>query len=115
MLTQSKNAISGLELALQLGVRYDTAALVRHNVMSVLSEREASRKLDGRVEMDDVVLAGDKREIDGKNLGRGGPNKTPFVAAVETSKEGHPLRLPMAVVKCQDGEAIEAKARAHLE
>lgn len=114
LLTQSKNSISGLELARQLGIRPDTAALMRHKLMSVMSEREASRKLDGRVEMDDVVLGGEKREIDGGKRGRGGPNKTPFVAAVETSTEGHPLRLLLAVVKSHDGEAIEAMARAHL-
>ena len=65
-----------------------------------------------------VVLAysytGEKREIDGGKRGRGGPNKTPFVAAVETSKEGHPLRLLLHVVKSHDGEAIEAMAKAHL-
>jgi transposase-like protein len=115
LLTQSKNSISGLELARQLGVRPDTAALMRHKLMSVMSEREASRKLDGRVEMDDVVLGGEKREINGGKRGRGGPNKTPFVAAVETSQEGHPLRLLLAVVKSHNGEAIEAMARAHLE
>ncbi|MDX2309030.1 MAG: IS1595 family transposase [Hyphomicrobium sp.] len=114
LLTQSKNSISGLELARQLGVRPDTASLMRHKLMSVMSEREASRKLDGRVEMDDVVLGGEKREIDGGKRGRGGPNKTPFVAAVETSKEGHPLRLLLHVVKSHDGEAIEAMAKAHL-
>ena len=57
-LTQSKNSISGLELARQLGVRPDTASLMRHKVMSVMVDREASRKLDGRVEMDDAVLGG---------------------------------------------------------
>lgn len=114
LLTQSKNSISGLELARQLGVRPDTASLMRHKLMSVMSEREASRKLDGRVEMDDVVLGGEKREIDGGKRGRGGPNKTPFVAAVETNKEGHPLRLLLHVVKTHDGRAIEAMARTHL-
>ena len=51
LLTQSKNSISGLELARQLGVRPDTAALMRHKLMSVMVEREGSRRLTGRVEM----------------------------------------------------------------
>ena len=45
LLTQSKNSVSTLELARQLGVRPDTAALMRHKLMSVMFEREASRKL----------------------------------------------------------------------
>ena len=99
LLTQSKNSISGLELARQLGVRPDTAALMRHKLMSVMVEREGSRKLAGRVEMDDVVLGGEKSEADGGKRGRGGPNKTPFVVAVETSDDGWPLRLLLHVVK----------------
>jgi hypothetical protein len=50
----------------------------------------------------------------GQKRGRGGPNQTPFVVAVESSKEGHPLRLLLAVVKSHNGEATEAMARAHL-
>ena len=114
LLSQSKNSISGLELARQLGVRPDTASLMRHKLMSVMVDREASRKLEGRVEMDDVVLGGEKSELDGGKRGRGGPNKTPFVAAVETSKDGHPLRLLLHVVKTHDSAAIEAMARQHL-
>jgi len=58
LLTQAKNSISGLELARQLGVRPDTASLMRHKLMSVMFEREEARKLQGRVEMDDAVLGG---------------------------------------------------------
>ena len=115
LLTQSKNSISGLELARQLGVRPDTASLMRHKLMSVMEDREASRKLDGRVEMDDVIYGGEKHEHEGGKRGRGGPNKVPFVAAVQTTDAGHPVRLLLHVVKTHDGEAIEAMARQHLE
>jgi transposase-like protein len=115
LLTQSKNSISGLELARQLGVRPDTAALMRHKLMVVMETREASRKLDGRVEMDDVIYGGEKHEHEGGKRGRGGPNKVPFVAAVQTTDAGHPVRLLLHVVKTHDGEAIEAMARQHLE
>ena len=47
--------------------------------------------------------------------GRGGPNKVPFVAAVQTTDAGHPVRLLLHVVKSHDGEAIEALARQQLE
>ena len=79
LLTQSKNSISGLELARQLGVRPDTAALMRHKLMTLMEAREAARKLDGRVEMDDVIYGGEKHEHEGGKRGRGGPNKVPFV------------------------------------
>jgi len=70
LLTQSKNSISTLELARQLGVRPDTASLMRHKLMSVMAEREATRKLDGRVEIDDAVLGGERSELDGGKRGR---------------------------------------------
>lgn len=114
LLTQSKNSISTLELARQLGVRPDTATLMRHKLMSVMAEREAGRKLVGRVEMDDAVLGGEKRELDGGKRGRGGPNKTPFVIAVETSEEGRPWHLLLHVVESHDGKSIATMAKAHL-
>jgi transposase-like protein len=114
LLTQAKNSISTLEMARQLGVRPDTASLMRHKLMSVMGEREAARKLDGRVEMDDVVLGGERSEADGGKRGRGGPNKTPFVIGVETTDDGRPRRLLLHVVASHDGASIEAMAKAHL-
>ena len=114
LLTSAKNSISSLELARQLGVRPGTASLMRHKLMSVMSEREGTLKLEGRVEMDDAVMGGRQGELEGGKRGRSGPNKTPFVAAVATSDDGRPLRLLLHVVKSHDGEAIEAMARAHL-
>jgi len=114
LLTQAKNSISTLELARQLGVRPDTASLLRHKLMSVMFDREGSRKLDGRVEMDDAVLGGEKSELEGGKRGRGGPNKTPFVIAVATDDDGHPQRLFFHVVKAHDGCSIEAMAKTHL-
>ncbi len=114
LLTQSKNSISTLELARQLGVRPDTASLMRHKLMTVMAGREAARKLDGRVEMDDAVLGGEKSELEGGKRGRGGPNKIPFVVAVATTDDGKPTRLLLHVVKTHDGANIEAMAKAHL-
>jgi hypothetical protein len=64
--------------------------------------------------MDDAVMAGRQSELEGGKRGRFGPNKTPFVAAVASSDDGHPLRLLLHVVKAHDGDVIEAIARAHL-
>lgn len=88
LLTQSKNNVSALELKRHLGVCYKTAWLMKHKLMEVMREREDSRQLDGRVEIDDAYLGGERS---GGKRGRGAQNKVAFIAAVQTSSEGHPL------------------------
>lgn len=88
MLTQAKNNVSSLELKRHLGVRYKTAWLLKHKLMQVMSVREESRQLDGRVEIDDAYLGG---ELPGGKSGRGSENKVSFIAAVQTTETGHPL------------------------
>lgn len=88
LLTQAKNNVSALELKRHLGVRYRTAWLLKHKLMQVMVVREASRQLDGRVEIDDAYLGG---ELSGGKSGRGSENKVPFIAAVQTTASGHPL------------------------
>lgn len=114
LITQSKNSISSLELSRQLGVKYDSAWLMRQKLAAVMGERESTRKLDGRIEMDDAVMGGEKGELEGGKRGRGGPNKTPFVIAVET-RGGKPRRVQMHVVAGFTSAEIERVARAHLE
>ena len=87
LLTQSKNNVAALELMRHLGVCYKTAWLVKHKLMEVMREREDSRVLDGRVEMDDAYLGG---ELAGGKPGRGSENKVSFIAAVQTTRDGHP-------------------------
>ena len=88
LLAQAKNNVSALELKRHLGVRYKTAWLIKHKLMEVMREREESRQLDGRVEIDDAYLGG---ELPGGKSGRGSENKVPFIAAVQTTEAGHPL------------------------
>jgi ribosomal protein L37AE/L43A len=88
LLTQSKNNVSALELKRHLGVCYKSAWLMKHKLMEVMFQREDSRQLEGRVEIDDAYLGG---ELAGGTSGRGSENKVPFIAAVQTSPEGHPL------------------------
>ena len=87
LLTQSKNNVAALELMRHLGVCYKTAWLVKHKLMEVMREREDSRVLDGRVEIDDAYLGG---ELAGGKRGRGSQNKVPFIAAVQTTLDGQP-------------------------
>ncbi len=87
LLTQSKNNVAALELMRHLGVCYKTAWLIKHKLMEVMREREDSRVLDGRVEIDDAYLGG---ELAGGKSGRGSENKVPFIAAVQTTPDGQP-------------------------
>jgi transposase-like protein len=90
LLTQAKNNVSGLELMRHLGVGYKTACKLLHKLMQVMSEREEPRQLDGRVEIDDAYLGG---ELPGGKSGRGSENKVSFIAAVQTTETGQPLRV----------------------
>jgi len=84
LLTQSKNNVSALELMRHLGVCYKSALLLKHKLMEVMRLREDSRQLDGRVEIDDAYLGGQRP---GGKSGRGSENKVPFIAAVQTTPD----------------------------
>ena len=101
-LTQSKGGISSVELGRRLGVKQGTAWLMRHKLMRATAGREARKpKLEGRVEIDDAYLGGERAggERAGGKRGRGAAGKTPIVAAVETTAERKPRRLRLTVVK----------------
>lgn len=104
LLTQSKNAVSALELKRQLGVSYPTAWSVKHKLLHTMWLREEPRRLDGRVEIDDAYLGGERPGI----TGRGALGKTAFVAAVQTNKQGKPLFMrltPIAAFTAKDFKA----------
>lgn len=88
LLTQSKNNVSALELKRLLGVCYRTAWLMKHKILEAMRLAEASRELHGRIEIDDAYFGG---EFSGGKTGRGTDNKVPFVVAVQTTEQGHPL------------------------
>jgi transposase-like protein len=94
-LTQTKQGISSIELGRRLGVRQSTAWTIKHKLKQVMLERDASKRLTGRVEIDDADLGGERS---GGKRGRGAPGKTPFVVAVETTAEGKPVRLKLQQV-----------------
>jgi transposase-like protein len=108
-LTQSKGGISSIELARRLGVRQPTAWLMKHKLMRVMLEREAQKpQLEGRVEIDDAYLGGERS---GGKRGRGAAGKTPIVAAVETTAERRPRRLKLTVVKGFRKKEVEKLAK----
>ena len=89
-LTQTKQGISSIELGRRLGVTQTTAWKIKHKLKQVMLERDASKRLAGRIEIDDAYLGGERH---GGKRGRGAPGKMPFVAAVETTAEGKPVRV----------------------
>ena len=111
LMTQSKNAISSLELKRQLGVSYKTAWTMKHKLLEVMVQRETARVLEGRVEIDDAYLGGERT---GGKRGRGSENKVPFVAAVETNEKGHPIFIRLNMVKSFKKEDIQVWAKEAL-
>ncbi len=111
LLTQSKNAISAMELSRQLGINYNSAWLLKHKVLQVMKERDDERPLDGPVQIDDAYWGGERH---GGKRGRGAAGKTPFLAAVQCTDEGHPLRLRLTRVQGFSRTAIGSWAQKHL-
>jgi transposase-like protein len=111
LLTQTKNNVSGLELMRHLGVCQRTAWRIKHKIMQAMAERESSRQLTGRVEIDDAYLGGEKA---GKP-GRGSENKIPFVAAVQTTATGQPQLIRLDPVSGFTKEAIGIWSRKALD
>jgi hypothetical protein len=108
LMTQTKQGISRLELSRRLGVCYDTAWKIHHKLAQVMMERDAGKPLEGRVEMDDACLGGERP---GGKRGRGSPGKMPIVAAVETTGDGKPVRLKIRRVKRFDKSRIKTIAK----
>jgi transposase-like protein len=108
-LSQSKGGMSSIELARRLGTRQPTAWLIKHKLMVAMELREATKpKLAGRIEVDDAYLGGERS---GGKRGRGAADKTPFVAAVETTAERKPRRLRLTVVKGFRKKEVERLAQ----
>ena len=110
-LTQSKQGISSIELGRRLGVTQTTAWKIKHKLKQVMLERNGAKPLTGRVEIDDAYLGGQRT---GGKRGRGAPGKTPFVAAVETTPNGKPVRLKLRRVTSFCGPSIAAFAKRSL-
>jgi hypothetical protein len=120
LLTQHKNGISALALHRQLGVSYNTAWLLKHKLMSpkgtsfgaqAMAERDSDLALGGIVQMDDAYWGGERH---GGGRGRGSPGKTPFVAAVQCTPEGHPIAMRMDVVPGFRKAMLTTWAQRHL-
>lgn len=111
LMTQNKKGVSAMSLHRQLGISYNAAWRMKHKLMQVMQERDHDQPLSGFIELDDAYLGGERT---GCKPGRGADGKTPFVAAVETTSEGHPTRIKLSVVKGFRTAEIKAWSRQHL-
>ena len=100
------------QLGRRLGVTQTTAWKIKHKLKQVMLERDASKRLAGRIEIDDAYLGGERH---GGKRGRGAPGKTPFVAAVETTAEGKPVRLKLRRVTSFCAASIAGFAKRSLD
>ncbi|WP_075185111.1 IS1595 family transposase [Teredinibacter haidensis] len=94
-ITQDKKGVSALELMRRLGIGYKSAWRMKQKLMQVMLERDNDKPLSGFIELDDAYLGGERR---GGKVGRGSENKTPFVAAVQTTKQGQPEAIKLQIV-----------------
>jgi len=111
LLTQSKNGVSALCLKRQLGIGYNAAWRLKHKLLQVMKERDDSKLLSGNIQIDDVYWGGEKH---GGKRGRGAAGKTPFVAAVETNKKGHPIFMRMTRIKGFRSKEMAQWAERHI-
>ena len=95
LISQAKTGLSSLALKRQLGVSYPTAWLMHHKLMQAMAVREVRYLLDGKVQVDDAYLGGERT---GGKVGRGSENKVAFVAAVSLSEDDRPLRVRLSLV-----------------
>lgn len=109
--TQGKSGLSILELRRMLGLSYKAAWRLKHKLMQAMFEREEKTILAQRVEIDDAYLGGERT---GGKVGRGSENKVSFIAAVETSHDGHPLRAVFSRVTTFSSHDVDQWAKHHL-
>ena len=68
---------------------------MKQKLMQVMLERDQKKPLSGFIELDDAYLGG---ESSGGKTGRGSENKTPFIAAVQTTSQGQPEAIKLQIV-----------------
>lgn len=110
-ISQGKKCISVMQLHRQLGISYNAAWGLKHKLMQVMMERDHEYKLSGLIEVDDAYMGGERT---GCKPGRGAADKSPFVAAVEKTEKGHPLRIKLSTVKGFRKTEIAAWSKQNL-
>lgn len=92
LITQTKQGISSIELGRRLGTTQTTAWKIKTKLAEAMRRVNDRAPLDGRIEMDDAYLGGERG---GGKTGRGSPGKKPIVVAVQTDDEGRPRKIKL--------------------
>lgn len=111
LISQAKTGLSALALKRQLGVSYPTAWLIQHKLMQAMVVREDRYRLEGKVQVDDAYLGGERT---GGKVGRGSENKVPIIAAVSLTADDRPLRIQLTPIPGFTLKAVSAWAKVHL-
>ena len=111
LLTQSKDGISSLNLARTLGISANAAHRMRHKLQHAMKLCDDRQALSGLVQIDDSYIGGERH---GGKRGRGAEGKIPFVAAVMTNDQGHPIAMRFSVVAGFTKNDISNWAKSHL-
>jgi len=110
VIATAKNGISSVELGRRLGIKQTNAWSLEQKIMAVMAGREDKKRLEGRVEMDDVYLGGHRPG----RRGRGAAGKQPFVAAVSTTDDRRPRKIKLLPVKGFRKGEIKKLVAEHL-
>ena len=100
-----------MEFHRYLGISYKAAWRMKHKLMQVMLERDQAQPLSGWIEEDDAYIGG---EWTGCKRGRGTADKTPFIAAVETTTDGKPLKIKLTVLSGFRKKAIAEWTKQHV-
>ena len=80
-------------------------------IMQLMYEGDQEYKLTGRIEIDDAYLGG---KLEGGGPGRGSSNKSPFIAAIQTNEDRHPLYARFTPVASFSKQAVKDWAENNL-
>jgi transposase-like protein len=111
LITQSKDGISSLNLSRTIGISANAALRMKHKLQHVMKKREEKKPLTGFIQIDDSYLGGKRK---GGKRGRGASGKTPFIAAVATDEEGHPIQMRFSQVRGFSKQEVSQWAEKHL-
>lgn len=85
----------GKKLSRRIGASYNATWSLKHKLMQVMLEQNSTKKLTGRIEIDDSYLGGKRAP---SKRGRGATGKSPFVATIETH-DGRPYLMKLSRIK----------------
>lgn len=110
-MSQDKKGVSAMELYRHLDISYKAASRMKHKLMQVMLERENTKKISASIVIDDAYIGGERT---GCKRGRGADAKTPFIAAIETTPDGKPLKAKLSVLSGFSKKAIMNWAQQHV-